>query len=134
MGVGIDGALLLDPAACILHEFDLQRLSEATGDLILSDREVADISVEPVCPKVCPGLAVNQLYVYLGLFTNPPHAAFEHVADTKFSANQLHVDGLALIGKGRVAGDDEAVGNARQIGGQVLGDGVSEIFLLWILR
>ena len=41
----------------------------------------------------------------------------------------LGVDALALVGEGGVARDDEAIADARQIGGEVFGDAVGEIVL-----
>jgi hypothetical protein len=46
-----------------------------------------------------------------------------------FAINVLGVDGLVLEGEGRVAPDHEAVADARQVGGEVLGDAVGEIVL-----
>ena len=60
------------------------------------------------------------------------HAAFEHVAHAEFAPDLLRVDRLALVGEGGVAGDDEAVGEMREVGGQVVGDAVGEIVLLLV--
>ena len=57
------------------------------------------------------------------------HRAFEHIAHAELLADRLGVDALALVGEGGVAGDDEAVADARQVGRQVLGDAVGEIVL-----
>ena len=57
------------------------------------------------------------------------HRAFEHVAHAQLLADRLGVDALALVGEGRVAGDHEAVADAREVGGQVVGDAVGEIIL-----
>ena len=40
------------------------------------------------------------------------HRAFEYVANAELLADLLGVDALALVGKGSVARDDEAVANA----------------------
>ena len=57
------------------------------------------------------------------------HRAFEHVAHPQLLADRLGVEVLALVGEGGIAGDDGAVADARQIGGEVFGDAVGEIIL-----
>ena len=60
------------------------------------------------------------------------HAAFEHVAHAELAADLLDVDGLALVGEGRIARDHEQRLEARQRGDDVLDHAVGEIFLLGI--
>ena len=74
-------------------------------------------------------LRVDQLRVDAHAVLVALHRAFEHIANAEFLADLLGVDGLALEGEGRVARDDEAVADARQVGGEVLGDAVGEIVL-----
>src|SRR5271165_5986806 len=64
--------------------------------------------------------------------TGFPHTAFEHITHAKLSLHLAHVNGLALVGEGRVAGDDEQSARFRQQGDDVFGDAVSEIFLFGI--
>ena len=40
------------------------------------------------------------------------HRAFEHVAHAKLAPDLLHIDGLSLVGEGRIAGDHEQPGDA----------------------
>src|SRR5437660_1631813 len=58
----------------------------------------------------------------------------EHIANAELTADLLCVDRFALIGESRVAGDHEAAGDPREIGSQVVGDPVSEIFLVRVVR
>jgi hypothetical protein len=60
------------------------------------------------------------------------HAPFQDIADVQPTAQLAHLDRPALVGEGRVAGEDEQPGDLREIGDQVLGDTVAEIFLLGI--
>ncbi len=69
----------------------------------------------PVMRTRCAGLA---------------HAALEHVAHAELAADLLHVDGPALVGEARVAGDHEQPADARQRGDDVLDDAVGEVLLL----
>jgi hypothetical protein len=54
----------------------------------------------------------------------------KHIADVQLAADGMRVDGLALVGEGRVPRDDEQVGDFRQRRDDILGDAVGEIFLL----
>jgi len=72
------------------------------------------------------GLGVDELGVDPDPVLVALHRAFEHVADAQFAADRLGVDALALVGEGGVPRDDEAVGNARQVRRQVLGDAVAK--------
>ena len=56
-------------------------------------------------------------------------AALEHVAHAEVVVELFHADVLALVGEGGAAGDDEALGQPREAGGQLLGDDVGEIIL-----
>src|SRR5262249_48916095 len=58
--------------------------------------------------------------------------AFQKMADAEIPGDRAYIGGLALVGKGRVAGDDEQPGIAREIGDQVLGQAIGEGFLLRI--
>src|ERR1700733_5184020 len=62
------------------------------------------------------------------------YRAFEDITHPQFLTDLLGVDVLAFEGEGSVARDHEAVADARQIGGEVLGDAISEIILAWIAR
>ena len=42
------------------------------------------------------------------------HAAFQHVAHAELAPDLLHVDGAALVGEARIAGDHEQPAQARQ--------------------
>jgi hypothetical protein len=57
------------------------------------------------------------------------HRAFEHVTDPELLADRLSVDGLALVRERGIAGDDEAISDAREVSREVLGDAVGEIVL-----
>jgi len=76
---------------------------------------------------------IDQLHVDLYLVAEAPHAAFQDITDPKVLADLLHIDRFPFEAEGGAAGDHEAVGDAREVGGQILGDGVSEIFLLRIV-
>ena len=57
------------------------------------------------------------------------NAALQNVAHAKLAADLAHVDRLALVLEGGIAGDDEQLGEPRQLGKDILGNAVGEIVL-----
>src|SRR5262245_35284780 len=102
----------------------MERPSDTARDLGLSVGEASTIGFKPICEHVCAGFTVDQLRIDLSPVTHPPHTSFENITDAEISANLLHINGFALVGKGRVAGDHETVGDPREIGSQIVGDSV----------
>ena len=60
------------------------------------------------------------------------HAAFEHVPHAELACHLANVDRFALVGKGRIAGDDKEPALTGQAGDDVLGQPVGEVFLFGI--
>ena len=58
------------------------------------------------------------------------HRAFEDITDIQFAANLFHINGLALVHKARIAGEDEEAADARERGDDLLDHAVGEILLL----
>jgi len=83
---------------------------------------------------VGPGFGINELHVHPDLFAAPSDAAFDNITDTEVAPELLRVDKFALVHKGSVSGDHEASGNTREIGRQIVGDPIGEIFLVWVVR
>jgi hypothetical protein len=78
-------------------------------------------------------LGIDQLGVDPDLVARPPDTPFQHVAHVQLAADLLCFYRSALIGEGSTPGDDETPHHARQIGRQVVGDAVREIFLVRIV-
>ena len=106
-----------------------QTVGQSRHDLILQLEQVGHVLLETVGPQMRAGFGVDELGVDAHPVLVALHRAFEHVADAEFLADLLGVDALALVGEGGVAGDDEAVADAREFGGEVFGDAVGEIIL-----
>ena len=132
--IGIDRLFLLDPAARVPHEFDVERSGEAAGDLVLRFRKVGPIGIKPVGSKVRAVFGVDQLRVHPNLITSAPHAPFEDIADAELAADLSRVDGFALVGKSGIAGDYEAACDPRKVGGEIVGDAIGEVFLVRVVR
>jgi hypothetical protein len=60
------------------------------------------------------------------------HRAFEHIAHAELATDLLHVNRLALVGKGRYAGDHEEPADAGERGDDLLDHAVREVFLLGV--
>jgi hypothetical protein len=99
-------------------------------DPVLQVEDVFERAVEPVGPQMRAGLGFDQL----DGDPHPPacfaHRAFEHVPDCELAPDLLYIDGLALVGEGRIAGDDEEPADAGERGDDLLDHAVREIFLL----
>ena len=115
-----------------LDELHPERVGKAGDELDLQLPQLAAVAVEPVGPHMGAGLGRDELGVDRDRLAEAAHAAFEHVAHAKFASNLLRVHRLAFIGEGRVAGDDEAALQMREIGGQIVGDAIGEIVLLLV--
>src|SRR6516162_7632140 len=60
------------------------------------------------------------------------HRTFQYIAHAQFAADLLHVDGLALVGKARIPGDDKEPADAGERGDDFLDHAVGEILLLGV--
>jgi len=107
---------------------------EAAGDLALNPCEVDAIDVEAVYPQMRAAYGVGELDIEPKQITRPPNAAFDDIADAEFATDLFHVNRLVFVSKRSVPGDHKAAGNLREIGGQVVGDAIGEIFQLRIIR
>jgi len=75
-------------------------------------------------------LCVDQLRGDAHATASLAHRAFEHIADAQLAADLFHIDGLALVRKARIAGDDEEPADAGKRSDDLLDHAVGEIFLL----
>src|SRR5262249_39311591 len=105
------------------------RAGDTAGDLALDTEQIGGAAIDPVGPEMRAGFGIDQLRVDAYLVAGASDAAFEHVANLQLPPDLLRLDRLALVGEGRIAGDDKTVLDARQVGGQVLGNAVSQVLL-----
>src|SRR5215472_11395152 len=78
------------------------------------------------------GVGLDQLSGDAYPTTRFAHAALEHIADAQVLPDLFDVDGLTLIGEGRVAGDYRKGAPAGEHRNDVLGDAVGEKLLLGV--
>src|SRR6516225_1222665 len=79
------------------------------------------------------GIGVDQLGVDADAVARPSDAALEDIAHAELTAGLLRVNRLALVSKSGAASDHEAAGYSREIGRQIVGDAIREVFLVWIV-
>ena len=102
-------------------------------DLVLNFKNISDFAVEALSPDVIAAFPrIDELDINPQTLVRPPGAAFENIFDAQIAGDLTNVRGLALVGEGRVPGDDEEAGHIRQIRDDVLGQPVSEELLLGI--
>jgi len=109
-----------------------QGAHDLADDLVLHGEDIGKVTVEAFGPDVACGGGVDQLGIYAHPAACPPSAALQHVSDAQLAGDLANISRSALVGEGRVPGDDEEAGNLRQIGDQVVGQAVGEISLLLI--
>ncbi len=54
------------------------------------------------------------------------------MGDAELAADVLHLHGAAFVDEGRIPGDHEQVGKARQFGDDLVDHAVAEVFLLGV--
>jgi hypothetical protein len=75
------------------------------------------------------GQRIDQLPGDAHLRSRLAHRAFQNIAHAELAPDLLHVDGAALVGEGRITGDDKEPADLRQRGDDLLDHAVGEIFL-----
>jgi hypothetical protein len=78
-------------------ELRLDRRNDRVCDLVLDSEHVGKIAVIALGPDVPAGDDVIELRSNANAIAVLSHAAFDHVADPKFFADLLEVDGLAFV-------------------------------------
>ena len=109
-----------------------KRACNGLGHVSLDRQQILERSVVAVTPDVSPGRGVDQLGSDTRALGRGLQAAFKHVADAKVAPDLADIDRLVLVGRGRVAGDDEEVSKAGQIGDDVLRDPARKALFSWV--
>ena len=91
---------------------------------------VFDQAIEAVGPQMRAGFGVDQLRGDAHAVAALAHRTFEDIAHSEFAAHLLHVDGAALVGEARIAGDHEEPADAGERRDDLLDHAVGEVFLL----
>ena len=103
------GAAVPDAGLLALDELELERSNHVRGDLVLEREDVAKLAVEAHRPKLRAADRLDELGGDAHPAAGFAHAPLEHVAYVQLAADDMRVDGLALVGEGRVARNHEQV-------------------------
>ena len=90
-----------------LGQLHLHGHHDFLGDVVLKGEQIGEIAVVAFRPYVGAVDRVDELGNDADPITGSLYAAFEHVSDPLLLGHLLHRDGLALVGEGGVAGDDQ---------------------------
>ena len=94
--------------------------------------DVLKRTVETVSPEVRPCGCVNELSSNTHSVCRFANTPFQHIAHPKFAPDLLDIDCFALVGKARIAGDDEQRSETRQRRDDVLDHSISKVILFRI--
>ena len=108
------------------------RAGDALRDLVLHGKHVGQVAIVAVGPEMVPGFAIDQLRRDPHPIAGAPDAAFDHVTHAQLARHLADVHGRTLVGERRAARNHKKLAVARQVGDDVLGDPIGEIFLFGI--
>src|SRR5215471_1106992 len=89
--------------------------------LVLDRENTAQFSVVALGPAMGAGHCIDELRCDADAVAASSDAALEQVACAQLPADLPEIDGLAPVLEGRIAPDDQELGEARQLGCNVLG-------------
>ena len=96
----------------------------------LDCKNVGDIAIVVVRPKMLVGIRINQLHVHSHLVSRATHAALENIGNAEGFADFADVRGLSPILHHRRARNHFQIADLRQVGKDVVLDAVGEIGVL----
>src|SRR5215207_1089849 len=132
VGVQAFRRLALDSFDFRLFQLRPYRTHHARGHLVLQIEDIFNLAVETINPQVGTGRGIDELARNAHAVARLTYAAFENVAHPELASHLFYVDGPALVGEARIAGDHEQLPETRQRGDDLFHYTVGEIFLLRI--
>jgi hypothetical protein len=132
VGLYVGGRVPAQPLRLVLRQLDRERADDVLHHLVLRREDVGEIAVEPLGPDMPAAAGIDELRGDAHAVAGLAGAALEHEAYPEVTPDLLHFDRPALVGERGVARDDEQGRDLREVGNQVFGDAVAEIFLLGI--
>jgi len=132
VGVFAARGSLRDTVAFEFEDLRLDRAGDRVSDLVLQFEQIGEVTIISLGHDVMAGVCLDQLGGDANSTARFAHAAFEDVAYAQLLPDLFDVDGLALVGESRVAGDYWKGAPAGEHQNDVLGDAVGEKLLLGI--
>src|SRR5262245_8048190 len=99
------------------------------GDLVLNGEHVLELPFVALGPAMDAGHRVNELHRYANSTSAAANASLQDVVHAKLASDLAYVDRLSLVLQRGVVGDDEQLGETRQLRNDVLGNAVRKIVL-----
>ncbi len=132
---GVDALRRSRLSACGLGDENLRchRADDAVRDLVLKRKDISQLAIVFIRPQMIAVDRIDQLAGHAHAIGGPAYAALQDVPHAELGGDVADIDGLALIGKGGVAGDDEEPALPGQAGDDVFGEPVREVFLIRIV-
>src|SRR6185437_5477305 len=130
VGIETFGPLALGSLDLRFPEARLDGADDAHRDLVLQGEDVVEGPIIALRPDMASRLRLQQLAGNANAIADLAHAAFEHISHAELASDPTNVRRLALVGKARIAPDDEEPFDARQAGDNVIDHAVAEIILL----
>ncbi len=94
-----------------MRQIDRQGDDDLQRDIVLHRKDVVEFTVIAFRPNMVAALRIDQLSGDPDSIARLAHTAFQDKAHTELPANLSHIDGLALLDEGRIAGHDDKVGD-----------------------
>ena len=101
--------------------------------LILQVEHVVETAVIALCPQMSAGRSIDQLCIDADPAPSLPNTALQHVGDAKLLRDALKIHRLSLVGENGVAAENKEARHLREIGNDVLGDSITEKFLVRVI-
>ena len=106
-----------------------QACCDPPRDLVLDGKDILEIAIVALGPKVAAAPGIDELRRHPDALASSPDAAFRKIAHAELPADLPQIQRAALVGKGRIARDDEQRAEARKLGDDIFSDPVGKIFL-----
>ena len=132
VGLRIRGRPRRDRLQFLRQQLQSERGDDVLRDIVLEGKDIREVPIEALGPEMAAGRPVGQLRGYANSASRLPHAAFQDISDLQPAGQLIDLDRPALEAEGRAPGDDEDGRHLREVGDDVLGDTVADVFLLRI--
>ncbi len=107
---------------------------DARRDPVLQIENIVERTLETIGPQLRAGDGIDQVTADPEPIAAFAHRAFEQISHAELAADLLHIHGLALVGKARIASENDEPADAAEGGDDLLDHAVGEIFLLRVTR
>src|SRR5262245_48653787 len=101
-----------------------QNRDDRAGYLVLNREHVLDLAIVALGPAMSTGQGIDELHRDANPVARSANAALQDVAHAKLAADLAYVDCLSLVLQGGIVGDDEELGEPRQLRNDILRNAV----------